>query len=131
MHCFSTENISFYSAGAEVSRLEKVKALTDFPPSYDYLNVCDDEYGKNCGKCKKCIGNMVSLYALGKLDLYRSVYDVDYFYKNLNKYLRTIKREKAGEYTALHFADTYELLLSKGLITENIFSRLSRRKKKK
>ncbi len=46
--------------------------------------------GVNCGTCRKCKEVQVVLYALGKLDRYSSVFDVDRFRANCSKYLAYI-----------------------------------------
>ncbi len=91
--CITSENISFYSTGMELDRIEKQEYISDFEPAKKNLKVCGAyEYIKdlhfiNCSRCKKCIRTMSHLYVLGKLDNFKDVFDVEYFYKNKNKLL--------------------------------------------
>ena len=100
--CLSLDNITFYSCGGETTgRLEKVKAVSEYEPSYKYLNVCVSE-SSNCGHCEKCIRTLLELYVLGKLELYSDVFDTEYFYKNLKKhYAFMLSRRKNAAYKEL------------------------------
>jgi hypothetical protein len=82
---FSTSSLRIYSEGATTSRLSKTKKVTEYVPSYKYLNVCT-ETAENCNKCEKCIRTLFYLDYLGKLDNYNSVFDVDHYRKNVQKY---------------------------------------------
>lgn len=85
MYLFSTDNIKFISSGVALDRIDKVKKVSTYKPSYENLSVCfKDEY--NCGKCEKCIRTIFELYALKELDKYNKVFDVENFYKNINWY---------------------------------------------
>lgn len=76
-----TENLTFYSSGMEASRLEKVSYISAFPFTYHNLSVCLNvtKNGNNCGRCAKCTRTMAELYVLKKLDLYKSVFDMEEF----------------------------------------------------
>lgn len=67
--------------GTNVTRLEKTKILADYPPAQHCLNVCNsvDTMEKNCSVCLKCRRTMLDLELLGKLDGFRSTFDVDLF----------------------------------------------------
>lgn len=84
VHCFSNENINFYSTGSEYNRIEKLDLISRYEETYNYLNVCTST-SENCSKCEKCIRTMLELYALNKLEIYKNVFDVDDFYKNFKK----------------------------------------------
>ena len=81
----STESLSFYHAGEEVTRVGKLKALADWEPSWRWLHPCIsqpvDEL--NCGHCRKCVRDMTVFYALGCLDRYKAIYDIDDYLRNL------------------------------------------------
>lgn len=87
-YCLSNQNLTFYSTGSEVSRIEKTDFISNFPVTHAHLRVCirPDEHAKNCGRCGKCTRTMLQLYALDKLDLYKDSFDLDFFYKNPNYY---------------------------------------------
>lgn len=86
VQCVSNENITFYSTGSEITRLEKTEYISDFAVPRKCLNVCWVNLN-NCNTCDKCRRTMLGLYALGKLDLYGAVFDVNYFYQNRDEYL--------------------------------------------
>ncbi|SEL57179.1 hypothetical protein SAMN02910353_02917 [Ruminococcus sp. YRD2003] len=85
--CLSTPNLKFYLSGAEVSRNEKLQFISKYPITYNKLNVCVAQ-AHNCSKCDKCRRTMIALYGLKKLDLYKNVFDVDYFNKHKHEYFR-------------------------------------------
>lgn len=74
----STANLRIYCEGETLTRLEKIKDLSVYQPSFKYLNVCVST-AENCGKCEKCMRTLLALDILGVLDLYRGVFDVDYY----------------------------------------------------
>lgn len=47
-------------------------------------------YGKNCGRCEKCTRTLLALDALGALDKYRDVFDVDYYLSHKQSYFKTL-----------------------------------------
>lgn len=86
IQCCSTESLSFFLSGMEVKRSEKIRALCDFGPSHKWMSPCvhmQRAGAKNCSHCKKCIRDMGTLYALGRLEEYSEIFDVDDFKKNL------------------------------------------------
>jgi hypothetical protein len=93
----STETTSFYISNQEMSRIEKVRLISEFEQSYEWLLVCW-LHKLNCGKCRKCIRTMLELDFLGKLELYRSCFDLDEYRKNREKYLRLIDQTKDRDY---------------------------------
>ncbi len=105
LQCLSTESLTFYSCGGETSgRLEKTEVVSEFAPSYKYLNVCIKE-SSNCGRCEKCVRTMLGLYALGKLELYSDVFDLSDFRKNLKKHLAfMLSQHKNGTYREIRAA---------------------------
>ena len=82
VQAFSTENTTFYSTGLAESRIDKMKYISDYPKTYDMLNVCN-AHDVNCRSCEKCIRTMGGLYAINKLQLYNKVFDVEYFNAHL------------------------------------------------
>lgn len=110
VQCFSNENISFYCSGIETTRLEKIKYISNFKETYNWLNVCViDE--SNCGKCEKCIRTMTALDSIGRLERYSNVFDIDEFYKNKSKYMVNIleyNREKLKHNLYQEIIDEYK-----------------------
>lgn len=85
----SHRTLRFYSEGAGMTRMEKLKKVADFPPAHKYLQVCGQSKA-NCGKCEKCVRTLLGLDALGKLDLFSNVFDVAHYRKNRQQYLRRL-----------------------------------------
>lgn len=90
VHCLSNENISFYCSGLETTRIEKVKYISNFEETYNWLNVCVRDEWDNCCKCRKCMRTMTELESIGKLEKYKNVFDLKYYYKNKNMILSEI-----------------------------------------
>ncbi|MEO8577035.1 MAG: hypothetical protein ABI556_10055 [Gemmatimonadales bacterium] len=71
-HNFSTEAVQVHHADVSLSRLAKLRILSEWPEGLAVLRPCfgsvlrDDAL--NCGQCEKCIRTMVGLVALGMLD---------------------------------------------------------------
>ena len=100
---FSTHNLRIYSEGEGMGRLSKLKDVVKYEPSYKYLNVCLTE-SDNCGKCEKCIRTLLGLNALGRLDDYRDVFDVDYYKTHRGWYIQQLLNQKI-----CHSHDYYEM----------------------
>ncbi len=114
MPAFSTENLQFCCSGGEVSRLQKLKELSDFPPAHRYLHPCIHAHQDNCGKCVKCIFTMAGLYAMGTLGRFREAFDVDAFEKDIDRNIAGIIFKKQIQ----HNAEALALLKEKGLVTK-------------
>jgi hypothetical protein len=66
---WSTGRTEVVHHGAEATRWDKVRYLTDAPLALGTLKVCFDENTDgNCGRCPKCLVTMVMLDAVGVLD---------------------------------------------------------------
>lgn len=77
-----TEKITFYSIDSNASRLEKTKLVAEYEISRHHLNVCTVS-DKNCGKCQKCSRTMVELEAVGKLDMFKDVFPLENYNRNM------------------------------------------------
>ncbi|MGM0551524.1 MAG: hypothetical protein ACQESW_10620 [Bacteroidota bacterium] len=89
----STENIEFVSSGEQYTRVEKTKIVSEFPPSYRALDICanyERNYEKNCSYCQKCLRTLYTLELLGKLDLYKEIFDVPAYHKAKNGYIEQL-----------------------------------------
>lgn len=87
----STESLDIITDGAQYTRTEKTELIVDYPPVRDFLNVCVDhwsnqETAKNCGICGKCLRTLIALESLGKLDLFRKVFDIELYKKKAYGY---------------------------------------------
>jgi len=85
LHCAQTETLALYSAGGQVHRMDKLAALADWEPAQRWLHPCI--YGhagqRNCGHCKKCISDLLTLYIYGKLHRFDRVFDIPSFERAL------------------------------------------------
>lgn len=87
----STPGLAVYSGGGDKSRLEKVKAISDWHIAQKYLNVChrvgaDDL--RNCSyNCPKCMYTINELAAVGDIDKFSSVFDIEYYHKHPEQYI--------------------------------------------
>lgn len=78
----STENIAILPHGTLMTRLDKTKLISEYPKSYEYLDVCvDEESETNCSNCYKCRRTMATLDILGKRELYKAVFDFSVYDK--------------------------------------------------
>lgn len=82
--CVCTESVTFYHAGEEVKRWEKLQALSEWEPSWRWYHPCFRQGidRLNCGHCRKCIRDMTIFYALGCLERYKAVYDIEDYLQN-------------------------------------------------
>ena len=118
LSCFSTEHMRIYSEGGTLSRLEKTRLVVDYAPSHKYLNVCTNT-AVNCSRCEKCTRTLLALDMLGRLDDYRSVFDVDYYRAHKKDYLVTLVTK-----TWEHYSDHKELYpYFRGQLTLGIYLR--------
>lgn len=107
LQCFSHDGLRIYSESGEKSRLEKTMNISDFKIANDYLHVCISK-PYNCGICTKCMRTLVSLDAINKLDNFKNVFDIDYYYKNRKKYYRWLYREHVNK--SLMNEPSYQIL---------------------
>ena len=72
----STESLEIIHHGAAYRRVEKIEAISDWKLSHDYLRVCQsakpDDRMMNCSRCEKCVRTMIPIYALGKMDKFKT-----------------------------------------------------------
>lgn len=85
----STEAFTFYHSGEEVKRWEKLKALSDWEPSWRWFHPCFRQGidQPNCGHCKKCVRDIATFYALGSLDRYKTVYNIENYFRNQSRHM--------------------------------------------
>jgi hypothetical protein len=87
----STEVLSIITDGAEYTRTRKTELIADYKPAHEMLNVCVNHWGNrdsvtNCGFCSKCLRTLICLEALGKLDDFSKVFDINAYRKISYKY---------------------------------------------
>ena len=86
----STDNLSFYSSGGEVSRTQKIAFFAEDTFIQKNLKVCNYDDGHNCSKCEKCLRTMLSLDIIGRLDGFCDSFDTKEFQKRKRGYLSTV-----------------------------------------
>lgn len=110
----STESTTFYSAVSQYTRSERTDLITNYGPSYEYLNVCVSPQnsidGSNCSVCSKCMRTQLTLDVLGKLDYYDKVFDLEKYCQRKVKYIGQILAFRSQN---LYFEDIYKLMLKK------------------
>lgn len=112
LNCFSNDHMSIYSAGSEVTRFEKTKFICGNDVVKRHLQVCSEEqylhfYEKgntklsklNCGCCGKCRRTVTTLYTLGCLEDYESVFDLTIFKNNKEKFIAKELADDAKAFT--------------------------------
>lgn len=88
----STETLEFIADGNQYTRTEKTIRISQYEPTYRYLNVCANENDsfENCSKCFKCSRTMVTLDFIGELDKYNGIFDINKYNKiKPKKYIAT------------------------------------------
>jgi hypothetical protein len=108
----STENVSFYSAGSNLSRVQKTKMVSEFELSYHYLNVCLFKI-KNCGRCLKCKRTLLTLDVLGSIEKYRNIFNLDAFYKIKDSYVKEVIESRNSD---ILFKDIYEEMVRRNYL---------------
>lgn len=89
MAMLSTESTDLYSSGTQYTRVEKTALISDYEPTWRYLNVCtcDD---RNCSACYKCMRTMFTLELLGKLNNYAGIFNFGEYFRLKERYVGQI-----------------------------------------
>lgn len=88
--CLGTDRTAFYSTGCAFTRLGKLKRLSESSLARRYLHPCIYALRDNCGSCGKCVRTQLELYALGQLDAFSTVFDVEQFSEKRDLYLADV-----------------------------------------
>ena len=90
LHLISTEKIKFVIDGAQYTRGEKIERISDWDIARKYLNVCYTRttHGFNCSDCNKCMWTLIPLEAMGKLEDFSQVFNLDIYKKNAPRWKR-------------------------------------------
>lgn len=110
LQCFSSRSLKIYSEGGAKTRFEKTRLLADFVPAQKYLHVCTSDRGPNCNVCGKCRRTLVTLDALGALDKFRAVFDVDYYRAHRRSYLRWLAAQRISPHGDAMVAEPFRIL---------------------
>lgn len=85
LHLISTESFELVSDGCQYSRAEKIERIIEWPFVQRHLNICAAEkYADvhNCSRCAKCAWTLLALEAMGKLEPFKDVFDLEIWRKN-------------------------------------------------
>ncbi len=139
----STEDTEFYSSGSTFTRVEKTRLISEYVPSYKFLNVCVYEKD-NCTICYKCKRTLLTLDFLGVLDKYRESFDLELYRKkrvrfigdmlankNKDKYLKEIYILARQNKIKIPLLSRLYALLSMKWLYNEISIRISDKHKKK
>lgn len=115
-HLISTEKFELVIDGCQYSRGEKVERIADWSIAKKYLNVCRSpiDHGKNCSDCYKCMWTLIPLEAIGKLDNFEKVFDLNKYRKKARKWKSIFLGEedkKAMETIVIRHARKHNLKL--------------------
>lgn len=80
-HLISTERFELVIDGCQYTRAEKMERISDWEFAQKHLNVCVSpiNHGHNCSCCNKCMWTLIPLEAMGKLDNFKEVFDIDVY----------------------------------------------------
>lgn len=104
----STPGLTFYSAGEIESRLDKMAEIADYGVARRHLYSCTWDL-ENCGVCRKCIRNLTSLDALGKLQNFSEVFDLGHYEAHREYHLWKVYEGKDDWF----FKEVYERLMER------------------
>lgn len=116
----NTEHIELVLDGAQYQRTEKIEKIAEWDFTYRYLNVCQPgkqltgDFSRNCSVCPKCLYTMLCLDAMGKLDAYDKVFDLQQYYAKKYIYLcQMVETQKDNllTYDALRYAEKKGFIL--------------------
>lgn len=109
---FCTESTELYNSNRNWTRQDKLKHISQFEQSYDWLKVCAKS-NVNCCKCVKCIRTLMGLESIGKTELYAKSFDPETVQKNkenLKTYM--LCKMKNGDH---FYAEIYEDAIRNGV----------------
>ena len=87
-HLIVTENFELVIDGCQYTRAEKTERISEWRFAQKHLNVCVLQ-ADNCGCCNKCMWTLIPLEAIGKLENFKDVF-------NLNAYRKYAYRWKCS-----------------------------------
>ncbi len=83
-HLISTECFELVIDGCQYTRAEKTERISDWEFAQKHLNVCVPclDGGRNCSNCSKCIWTLIPLEAIGKIESFKDVFDLNTYRRN-------------------------------------------------
>lgn len=107
--CFSTKKMTIYSEGGAQTRLEKQRDIAENSIAQKYLHVCTKSF-INCNVCNKCKRTLLLFDAMGKLDEFSRVFDIDYYRLHRKEYLEYLYKAHIGEIHDPMLEPAYQIL---------------------
>ena len=92
-----TESLSFYSSMSQSTRYRRTEIISNYEPSYKYLDVCTASHVTdkiNCSKCEKCLRTQITLELIGKLNSYNEVFNLKVYEQYKDKYIADLVSKK-------------------------------------
>ncbi|WP_148211453.1 hypothetical protein [Thioalkalivibrio sulfidiphilus] len=90
----STESQEIISVGSEHTRVQKTLIVTELQEPQTSLDVCIRPRGItgpiNCSQCRKCLRTLATLEISGKIDRYRSIFDMDMWKRKRAKFFSEV-----------------------------------------
>jgi hypothetical protein len=84
--------------GAQYSRIDKMRCLSDWPIAHRYLNVCtrNTTDASNCSRCDKCARAMLTLRMLGTWQRFEAVFDFSDYDQVCSNYVSKMRKRGAA-----------------------------------
>lgn len=92
----STESLDLYSSGCQYTRVEKTAMISNYEPSWRYLNVCVCD-GGNCSVCFKCMRTLLTFDVLGTIERYSNIFDLEKYKAHKASYISHILANKHND----------------------------------
>ena len=109
-----TERTEIVIDGCQYERSQKTEHIADWDIAQKYLNVCvaPVDGAHNCSKCSKCMRALIVIDALGKLEKFADVFNIDVYNRHsLEKKCRIVLDKDTDAY----YNDMYFFAKSHGM----------------
>lgn len=123
VNMLTTESTDFFSSAAQMTRVERTEFISHYSKTYTHLDVCTNtiEAGNfiNCTQCSKCMRTTFTLDLLGKLELYKRVFNLERYYFHKNAFIgKVIATKNEDEFSA----EIWDLLKEKGKVNKYYYT---------
>lgn len=108
-----SKGLKLISDGCQYSRSEKTEMISDWEVAQKYLYVCSGKKSiVNCCECIKCKRTLLPLDAMGKLDSFSGVFDIEKYREHKKEYKYNLVLANGREVFA---TDNFEFCKRKGM----------------
>lgn len=134
-----SKNMRLISDGCQYTRSEKTELISDWDIAQKYLYVCSGKKSiVNCCVCTKCKRTLLPLEAMGKLDGFSNVFDIEKYKQHSRQFKFNLVLANGREVFA---TDNYQYCKRKGMklpsrisarihtLPQSVVNRLKNRKK--